>query len=602
MDVLVQKLGVSFFDTEGNARDLNSVLMEAREAWKNLTDEEAANYAKKIAGQEAISGWLAIMDASDEDVQKLTVSLRDATGAAEEMAKIRLDNLAGDITYLQSAFGTLQIVINDALKGGLRKFVQFGTSAVKALTEGFKGNGITGFMSALSSIVTDGVTMLAGKASEFFNIGKSLIFHVLEGLLNAKDAIFDAANKIMMDFTSSFLSIPMHYGEQLREVGTGIIELIATGFSRADSFISEYLGDFVPVIAQGFLAYHETLFSIGADILGSIGQGIVDSKDKIRSMTSGTISNMVTALRDNAPSIIEGGLALLEALVGAIEENLPLIVATGAEIIGRLVAGIATASPAVQAIIGTAVLPHILKIVETVGSIGTAVGSVVKLVGSGINSVISIGTKLMGGIQALWALMAANPITLVIAAIAALAAGFVALWNTSEGFRNFWIGLWDGIVNVAKSAASMFADIGKNIVDGIKNGISNAWKSLTNFVGGLFDGLVGGVKKLLGIASPSKVFAGIGGNMALGLERGWEDEYADIRREIENGLSFSTGNIGVTATSAYNAAGTAQSAPQAGFGGWGNTTINIYNPEKRDAVTEAREWKKTTQRMAMSYA
>jgi hypothetical protein len=73
-----------------------------------------------------------------------------------------------------------------------------------------------------------------------------------------------------------------------------------------------------------------------------------------------------------------------------------------------------------------------------------------------------------------------NPIGLVIAAVIALVAGFIYLWNTSEGFRNFWIGLWEGIQNVVGAAVDW---------------IVSAWNGMTEFFSNAWDGLVDGSKQ-----------------------------------------------------------------------------------------------------------
>ena len=86
-------------------------------------------------------------------------------------------------------------------------------------------------------------------------------------------------------------------------------------------------------------------------------------------------------------------------------------------------------------------------------------------------------------------------------------------------------------------------EIGKNIVDGLWEGIQNAWSDLTSKVGGLFTDLVNGVKDGLGIHSPSKVFAAIGKNMALGLESGWGNQYNSIEKSIADTLDFDTKRI-----------------------------------------------------------
>lgn len=164
-----------------------------------------------------------------------------------------------------------------------------------------------------------------------------------------------------------------------------------------------------------------------------------------------------------------------------------------------------------------------------------------------------------------------------------------------DGITSFFKGVVSKIVNVFSGLKSKFSSIGKNIVSGIKSGINAAWGALKDTVGNLVGGLVDWIKDLLGIASPSKVFAGIGKYMALGMGKGWEDEFGGIKRQIESGLNFGTASIGLNTR--YGAQESTLSAPNAPAG----TTVNIYSPVAVDPVQAAREWKKTTQRMAIGY-
>lgn len=86
-------------------------------------------------------------------------------------------------------------------------------------------------------------------------------------------------------------------------------------------------------------------------------------------------------------------------------------------------------------------------------------------------------------------------------------------------------------------------EIGVALVQGIWDGIKRMGDWLKSMVEGFFDGIVDGVKGALGIHSPSRVFAGIGENMALGLGEGWESEYGAIRRGITDGLDFGTATV-----------------------------------------------------------
>ena len=179
--------------------------------------------------------------------------------------------------------------------------------------------------------------------------------------------------------------------------------------------------------------------------------------------------------------------------------------------------------------------------------------------------------------------------------------GWEAVRSAWDGATNFFGGVWDKIKGVFSDVWSKFKEIGGNIVSGIKDGILGAWDSFIGWIGDKVGGIVTAVKNMLGIHSPSKVFAGIGGNMALGLAEGWNDEYDGIKRQIENGLNFSPATIGLNASYSSAARYGVQETPQRAGAGWGNTYVTINSPLAVDGAQAAREWQKTAQRMALGY-
>lgn len=124
-------LGIQATRADGSIKPLRQTLLELRGKFRNLTDAQKTQYAASIAGQEAMSGFLAIMNESDENFNKLANSVDKAKGKAEEMNKIKNDNLAGDVKSLQSAWESLQLTIMEGGQGtggggpasGLRGFV-----------------------------------------------------------------------------------------------------------------------------------------------------------------------------------------------------------------------------------------------------------------------------------------------------------------------------------------------------------------------------------------------------------------------------------------------------------------------------------------------
>lgn len=100
------------------------------------------------------------------------------------------------------------------------------------------------------------------------------------------------------------------------------------------------------------------------------------------------------------------------------------------------------------------------------------------------------------------------------------------------------------IIKTFVSSLPDIVDVGKQIVKGLWEGIKAMGSWIKEKVSGFFGGIVDNVKGVLGIHSPSRVFAGIGENMALGLGEGWDDEYGNIKRGITSGLDFGTASVG----------------------------------------------------------
>ena len=126
------------------------------------------------------------------------------------------------------------------------------------------------------------------------------------------------------------------------------------------------------------------------------------------------------------------------------------------------------------------------KVVSGVGSIITVGGKLIK----GGSMLISGISKLAGVVKGLFALLAANPIMLVVAAVAALVAGFVYLWNNCEGFRNFFVNMWENI----KEAAGNGVEFVKEKIDGIKDFFGGVKEA----VGGVLNNVKEETKERLG--------------------------------------------------------------------------------------------------------
>ena len=101
----------------------------------------------------------------------------------------------------------------------------------------------------------------------------------------------------------------------------------------------------------------------------------------------------------------------------------------------------------------------------------------------------------------------------------------------------------DAIIDGFMAGLPDIIDVGKQIIEGLWEGIKSMASWIGDKVSGFVGGLVDDVKGVLGIHSPSRVFAGIGENMALGLGEGWDDEYGRISKNIKSGLDFGTASV-----------------------------------------------------------
>lgn len=127
----IAALGVNFYDSAGNARPLGTVMGELREATKGMNQEQKSNLANTVAGMEAQKGLLAILNASEDDYNKLADAISSADGASKRMSDTMMDNLSGDITLFQSAVDGLKISLGERMSNSwLRDIVQWLTAQV----------------------------------------------------------------------------------------------------------------------------------------------------------------------------------------------------------------------------------------------------------------------------------------------------------------------------------------------------------------------------------------------------------------------------------------------------------------------------------------
>lgn len=147
----MNKLGVSITNTDGTMKPLDTVIKDLRSSFSKLSQAEQVNYAKSIAGQEAMSGLLAIVNAAPSDYAKLTNAVKTSSGAAKEMADTMMKNGKGGLTLLKSNVESLQVALYEKLKPAL----DAGIKALNGLTN------VTKFVVDHSSEFMTAITAMA---------------------------------------------------------------------------------------------------------------------------------------------------------------------------------------------------------------------------------------------------------------------------------------------------------------------------------------------------------------------------------------------------------------------------------------------------------
>ncbi len=241
------------------------------------------------------------------------------------------------------------------------------------------------------------------------------------------------------------------------------------------------------------------------EILNGITEAIVSYAPVVIEKGKEFIGWLGNGILEGVPMLIEKLPEVIAATINFLAENLPTWSEKGMEFVGKLAFGIIQAIP------------------DLVAKLPEVITAAMNFFTNQFPTVLKKGGEILG--QLIMGILGAIP-DLVMALPQVLTA----------------------IVDAVKSGWEMLRDAGKYLLEGLWEGIKSKITWLKDKVTGVISNVVGGVKDFLGIASPSKVFAGIGGYMAEGLGKGWEDEYGAVKRKIENGLDFGTANIDFSAS------------------------------------------------------
>lgn len=380
MSEAMDELGISFYDSNGKMKSLTEQVGMLRQATEGMTDEQKNNYLVTLYGQEALSGMLVLINEGEGSLGELTNAYKNCDGAAQEAAETMQDNLPGALEQLSGSAETLGLAFYNSVADNLKNAANTATESINNITDSFNNGGLN------EAIQTAG--------DEFANLAVEAASHAPEMVDTAVDFIEAFASGIALN-KGRILGAA---GEMAESMASGLAELLP-------SKLQEPVEDAIDAVAE----------SLSDGGLREAGETAVD-----------TLSNVVDAVGNLADKALP---PLTKALDFA-GENLDLIAASATavftafkgykvvnettSILKKGVKTWKTASVAVDAYYAAQLLA--MESGVATNATLTAGQAVVGMFTGKVN----LATKA----QTLWNVaMKANPIGLVISAVAALAAG-----------------------------------------------------------------------------------------------------------------------------------------------------------------------------------
>ena len=292
----MEQLGVSLTNQDGTMKSFAEVMEDLREGFSGLTEAEKTNMAAALGGQEAMSGLLAIVNASDDDFKKLTKEINNADGAAEDMAETMQDNLKGAVEELGGAAETLGITIYEKIEGPLKDLAQRGAGYINQLTQAFQRGGFDALSTEIGTVLSDIITSIANAAPQVATAATGMIQGLLTGIRDNLPQIVSGAIDTVMAFIEGLLDM--------------LPDIVDTGFQLIVELvkgIADALPELIPDVINTLLdLVIETVTNIprlieaGIQLVGGIIQGILQA----------------------IPALLEGVVQLFDAMLNGIDPAL----------------------------------------------------------------------------------------------------------------------------------------------------------------------------------------------------------------------------------------------------------------------------------------
>ena len=313
---------------------------EAGNGIEDLTDQILYNIREQGLAVEEIAAFISNeYDLSMEDAMKATEavnqSVKDFTGAAQNMADTQLDNLSGDVTLFQSALEGAKIAVSDQLTPTLREFVSLASSGVSSVTTAFTEGGLEGAMGAAGEWLSTLVTTITNYLPLVITAAMNLLGAFGQGLLDNTPVIVNVVMQIMGTiFEGIVAALP-----DILFAATEIIMTMLQGLTEATPSLVPAAVDAVMVLADGLIENLPFILEAGLELLLALVDGIVDNLDQLVGSVLIIVSKITSTLIEHLPQLLETGFKLILSLISGLIKAVPEIVLAIPKLVAAMIDG-----------------------------------------------------------------------------------------------------------------------------------------------------------------------------------------------------------------------------------------------------------------------
>lgn len=474
----IGEVTIATTNADGSMRGLSDILADCRTAFSGLSESEKAAAAETLVGKNAMSGFLALMNAGEADINKLSGAIANCDGKSAEMAATMQDNLAGQFQILKSQLEELAISFGELLMPAIRAIVGWIQQFVDWLNSMGEGTKKVIMVVALLAAALGPVLIVVGKVISAVGTIMTIVPKIASAIKIVQGA-FTALNATML--------------------ANPIVLIIAAIAALVAAFI--YLWN----NCEGFRQFWIDLWENIKAVAVAIWEGLKEFFTTAWTAISTTAQTIWNDIKEFFSGLWEGIQTVFTTVVTAISTFLETAwngIKTVAETIWTAISTtISTIVTGIQTFLTTAwdtiktVISTVLDAIKTIfTTIWNAIKTVITTVVNGIKSTI---TSVWNSIK--------STVTSVVNAIkSAINSAFNAMWNgiksTISGIYNTIKGGFDKAVGYIKGLASAAFNWGKDIIMGIVNGI----KSCIGAIGDAVSSVANKIRSFLHFSVPDE--------------------------------------------------------------------------------------------------